>query len=334
MFSRNKIIILMTVFVFVFGYNSNAQEIKPTKIMLATASFGKNVKEKINIEKIEAALYFACNLTDKFEMIQPKTVDSLIMAYKASGENLSQEVFVNKLNADRFYFVHTDLLSNMLRLEISSLNTADNTKSSGVGFAIVHYFNEDTNEPVYDPALLEALQRAMAVAEKDSSMFFGTDSIFYVKPVPTLVISGINFIDNLDYKEWDLFYQKEVKSYFILESIFGTAIKSDKYVCYDIPSRDSIYRLFNLAIPENFRSTNDVELSCLENLKVDYFISGEFVRVETGAELTLYLMQIKNKIAKQIKKASVSINEDKLTVLADKVQELTKELLEIQDKEK
>jgi hypothetical protein len=333
----NKIMAFSILLMIIFIFNANrtqAEENKQARIMLATTTFGNAAKEKITIDKIEAALYFACNLTDKFELIPPKNVDSLIQVFKASHEKLTQEIFVKKLKADKIYFVHTDLLANMIRLEISSLDPNSNTKSIGTGYANIHYFNEKTNEPVYDPSILEALQRAMAVAEKDSSMFYGADSLFYIKPVPTLVISGINFINNPLLEAWDLFEQKEVKSYFILESIFEASIKSDKYVCYDIASRDSIYRLFNLAIPENFRSTNDVELSCLENLKVNYFISGEFIRNNNGAELSLYLMEIKNKIARLIKKVNASVNEDKLTLLKEQTQILTNELLETPEKGK
>ena len=314
--------------------NLYSNENKQSRIMIATVTFGNSVKGKINIEKIEAALYFACNLTDKFELIPPKSVDSLIQAYKTNGEKLTQQVFVDKLKADKIYFIHTDLLANMLRLEISSINISNNFKSIGVGYSSVHYFVQDNDSPVYDPSILEALQRAMAVAEKDSSMFAVQDSQFFIKPAPTLVISGINFVNNSELAEWDLFSQKEVKSYFILESIYESAINSKDYVIYDIASRDSIYNLFNLAIPENYRSTNDVELSCLENLKVDYFISGEFIRNEQGASIDLYLMEIKNKIAKQIRKVSAVISEDKLTVLNDKVKQLTTELLLIGDKDK
>lgn len=325
--------LFLIIVVALLGVRLNSQDTSKIRILIAKSSFGKAADGKISLEKVDAALNFACNLTEKFKLIPPPRVDSLIKQNNQKNQKLTPQLLIDSLDASRMYFIQTDLLANMLRVEISSLNPKTNKKSIGVGFATVHYFEKDNNTPVYDPALLEAVQRAMAVAENDSTLFYGADSLFFVRPCPTLVISGINFVDNPKMEEWELFYQKEIKSYFIIENIFDNAVKSDKYVCYDVASRDSIYRLFNLAIPENHRSTNEVELSCLENLKVDYFISGDFIRNEKGAELNLYLMSIKNKIAKLVKKVSCNIEEDKITVLKDKVKELTFDLLDVKVKE-
>jgi len=164
--------------------------------------------------------------------------------------------------------------------------------------------------------------------ENDSNLYADVDSVFQVRPVPTLVISSLIFTDNDSIDTWDLFTEKEIKSYFAIETIFEQAVKTHNFAVYDIASRDSIYKLFNLSIPENFRTPTTIELSCLENLKVDYYITGEFKRTEAGASVSLFLMQIVDKSVVLVKKESEFLYEDSLVKFKDVLLSLTKKLIE------
>ncbi len=298
------------------------------KLMLAKATFGPEAKDKIDGTRIEAALYLANQLGKKYDYIDTKTRDSIIKELRTENPKFTSDDFNKRINADKLYFFQTDLMANMLRVQLSAVNPKTGEKNQGVGYALVHYFQEKDNAPVYDPALLKAMQRAIAVCEKDSTLFAKNDTLLFAIPAPTLVISGIEYKSSSEYKEWALFTNQEVNSYFALESIYDTLKNRKDVVLYDLPSRDSIYSLFNLRIPENQRATNQTEFACLAKLEVDYIISGSFIRNEKGATLELLLNRIKDNRVSFVNKVSIDIDDDNKVLFREKVQSAAMQLMD------
>ncbi len=305
----NRILILAMFFSsFAFSMSSIAYAESKPKLAIGNVSFGPEAQSLISLDKIESALYLANGVGQKYEFIASAVRDSIMMAIKTKNPNFKPEEFVQELGADRMYFFQIDVLANMLRVHLNALNPKTNEKSEGIGYALIRYFQEKDDAALYDPALLLAMQRAIAVCEKDSMMYASEkDSVFYALPSPTVVISGIEYMDNPELKKWDLFTKQEVNSYFALESIFDTLKFRKDIVLYDLITRDSIYSLFRLKIPENQRATNETEFACLSNLEVDMVISGIFKRTEAGANLELKLLRIRDKKITFIDKLSVDI---------------------------
>ena len=301
--------------------------ISKPKLIIAKATFGPEAKDKISGTRIEAALILANQLGKKYDYIDTRTRDSVIKELRTENPKFTNDDFNKRINADKLYFIQTDLMANMLRVQLSTANPKTGETNEGVGYALVHYFQEKDNAPVYDPALLKAMQRAIAVCEKDSTLYAKNDTLLFAIPAPTLVISGIEYKNNTDYKLWELFTNQEVNSYFALESIYDTLKHRKDVVLYDLASRDSIYSLFNLQVPDNQRATNQTEFSCLAKLEVEYVISGSFTRTETGATLVLLLNRIKDNRVSFVSKASVEIDEDSRIKFKEKVQSAAVELM-------
>lgn len=326
----NRILILVVFLSFLAcTVKSMAQIPNNPKLIIGSLNFGPEAKLVISPNKIESALYLANGIGRKYEFIGSEIRDSILTELKKEKPNFTPDEFVEKLGADRMYFFQIDILANMLRVHLNALNPKTNEKSEGIGYALIRYFQEKDNAALYDPALLLAMQRAIAVCEKDSLMYASDDdSVFYALPSPTLVISGIEYIDNSELKKWDLFTKQEVNSYFALESIFDTLKFRKDIVLYDFATRDSIYALFRLKIPENQRAANETELACLSNLEVDMVVSGIFKRTERGANLELKLLRIKDKKLSFIDKLSVDIEEDNKVLFKSKVQSLVAQLFD------
>lgn len=304
------------------------------RLMIGNITFGPEAKAVISEDKVEAALYFANRLANRFEYIGLKTRDSVALSLKAENPDFTSDDLISRLNPDKMYFFHVDLLANMLRVNLKSKSRNGSEPIDAVGYATAHYYKEENDMPLYDTALLEAIQRAMAVCESDSAMFATSrDSVFYVLPAPTLVLSGLQFVSNPSFPKWEIFTDQEINSYFILESMYDTLKYRPDYVLYDIASRDSIYGLFNLKIPDNHRATNEVEFSCLARLEVDYVVSGSFVRTSAEeATLELILIKISDHTLTEVDRISTIIPEDKKPTLQAKARAAITELLDRQKK--
>ena len=325
----NRILILAAFFgSFAFTTSSIAQTESKPKLVLGNVNFGPEAKLVISPDKIESALYLATGISKKYSFIDTKFRDSVLSVIKSKNPNFEPNDFVQALNADRMYFFQIDLLANMLRVHLNSLNPKTNAKSEGIGYALVHYFHKEDNKPLYDPALLLAVQRAIAVCEKDSLMYASeADSVFYALPSPTVVISGIEYKDDPALEKWGLFNNQEVNSYFALESIFDTLKLRKDIVLYDLATRDSIFSLFRLKIPENQRAASQVELSCLSKLEVELVISGTFTRIETGARLELFLLNLHQGNLSIIAKHTVEFTDDSRIKFRQAVQTTAAELM-------
>ena len=289
---------------------SSADSANKKLIMLANVNLGRNTSD-ITMFKAEAALNFAALASGKFGLVNSDSIKSLVGDMLSKGDsNTTPLIIANKFNADYIYFMGINVIENMIRVDISSINAKDTSKKSGgVGYASLRYKRMKDEKMLYDPELLTATMRAFAVVQKDSSIFKTSDSN-WVKPVPTLMIGGINYINSNELPAWDIFAHKEISSYDAVETIFDEIKQSNDYAIYDIQTRDSVYALFNLVGIENYMSPTSSEIKSLSEMEVGYYITGNLERSEFGALLDLYLCQITKSHLEIIKKKTLVVKED------------------------
>jgi len=299
-------------------------------IMLADVKFGSGTSE-VSISKIEAAIALTAKISGKYELIHNSTRDSIARLMHVDSLETTIIAIARKLNADKVLFIKVNQIKNMLRIDIISGKTGDSASFyQGTGYSLLHYRKEKDNKAVYDPTLLQAVQRAFAVAEKDSMMFAGLEGSFQVYPAKTLAIGGLDFKNDSDLPEWDLFVKKEVYSFDASESIFEQAKESPYYAVYDLDSRDSIYALFNLFGVENFNAPTTHEIEALHALEIDSYITGKFIRVQNGAEIEIHLCDMQNKNFRIMESEKSILESDDLEKMRKLVKDMTEKLLEKQ----
>lgn len=306
-----------------------AQEHKE-KLFIAKVEFGSNI-ENFSEAKIEAALNLIQKLTNRFVLIPNDIRDSIAKMIESGGKSPTVLEIGKQLGASRALFLRISRLANILRVDISAYNFLDGSTSSGKGYALIHYKLKDQNEPLYDPALLSAMQRSIAELLNDSLMFWGLSGSFKVKPVPTLVIASINYIESDSLRKLEIFQKRQVSSFFAIESIFDEARLSNDFVVFDTESRDSIYALHNLFEPENFSAPSSIEIQALYNLEVDFLLTGELFTESNSVKIRLYLCKIgKNGLIIE-KQAEDTLSEDNLEKFGQSLKLLTSKLLKIKE---
>lgn len=283
---------LIFLFILIFGYNSFALTENKLKVMIAQAEFGKNLSH-LPLFKIEAGLNLALNLSEKYKLITFIEKDSCLKELKKEKENITVLDLAKALKADLMVFIKINSFVNMMRAEVVSVNVSEpEIKKRGLGYGLIRYYNEENDAVIYDPTILKTLQRAFAGSVRDSNMFIHCSGEYKVRPVPTLVIGGLQYIDDEAYPRWNLFWERVVSSYDALETMFEQAQLSPNYQCYDVETRDSIYSMFNLHIPENYNAPTKFEINALNKMEVEYYLTGEFKRIRTGAFIELRLCKI------------------------------------------
>ena len=179
------------------------------KILIAKINLGRGIDTNLTESKIEAALTLAADVSGKFKMIPMFDRDSVAYEIRETNQAPTAFAVAEKLHADEILFINVNRKENMLRIDFSSVETNDvDNKSNGTGYALLHYFKVETGNPLYDPTILLAVQRALADMAKDSLMYANAPGGFKVFPAPTLVIGGIDFQDSTKLTEWELYLEK------------------------------------------------------------------------------------------------------------------------------
>ena len=309
-----KILLLLIIIVFQFDTSIAGVSSKDTArkqlILLANVNMGRKTHD-IQPFKAEAALNFAAISSGKFLLIPGDTLNKAVNEMLAAKDSsITPLKLAKQFKADIIFFMGINTIENMIRVDLTSINVADTArKSFGAGYASLRYKRMKDEKMLYDPELLTATMRAFAVVMHDSALFKTSDSN-WVKPVPTLVIGGINYQSNPELPGWDIFLHKEVSSYDAVETIFDEIKQTKDFAVYDIQTRDSVYSLFNLVGIENFTSPTSNEVKSLSDMEVEYYITGNLERSEVGAILDLYLCQIKGTHLEIIKRKTQVVKED------------------------
>ncbi|MCX7909620.1 MAG: hypothetical protein N2560_08915 [Ignavibacteria bacterium] len=320
-------------FLFLLGiilWNQSAFAQKDTieRILISQVEFGKNV-EGLNYLKVEAAMNLVARFSKRFEIIPFDFRDSVAKMLEKNGIEPTHYNIGKQLGASRILALRINRLANIIRTDIFSFNLSDSTFSKGKGYALIRYFKKEKNEPILDPSLLTALQRAFAELINEPLLYSNLEGSLKVKPAPTLVIGAINYIENDTISNWEIFQKKQTTSYFAIETIFEIAMKSTDFVVFDIPTRDTIYAYFNLFEPENFNPPNINEIQALQQFEVDYYIAGEFYWDSGNARLKLILCKITEEGLEIMKEETKIVPEDNIESFKNTLIQLTKDLLNI-----
>lgn len=313
----------------------NAQEIKPEhdstlvkRILPAHLIMGKEL-DSIPSQKFEAALNLAAKLSQKYEIISMRERDSTMKSLEKLGIYPEAYNLAKALKCDYILFGNLNAVNNMLRADVALIAVADtNAKTYGKGYAPLKLRNQENNKPIYDPAILTALQRALALATGDSLLFEKAPGGLSVHPAAALVVGGLFYSDDGVSTEWKIFKEKEVSSYFAVESIFEVAKDSPDYAVYDTETRDSIYAMFNMYSVENYNYPTLREIQALNAFDVDNYIAGKFTRVAEGARLELSLFNVLKSKLEKIKTVSGILSTDNREDYGKLIRKLTRKLLE------
>jgi hypothetical protein len=321
--------ILITLLSITYFLKSEPADSSKIRILLANIKISNSAKD-ISETKVDAAFHLAALLSEKYESIPISIRDSIVLQMQKDSLKPTAFDVACQLKADRVFSLSVNQFKNMLRVEIVSSKVQEKQeKTIGVGYSLIHFMKYDEDTPLYDPSLLESIQRAFAVAEHDSSLYSKVEGKLNVMPAKTLVIGGIEFLNDKTLTPTELFDKKEVISYSILENIFDATKDSKNFVCYDLETRDSIYAVYNLYIMENHRGPTAMELEALNKFAVDCYITGTFKRVEGGAELELLLCNIDKNNLNIVSKEKGFLSEDSIDKLMALAKELTKKILKL-----
>lgn len=266
----------------------------------------------LTIFKFDAAMSLSAKLTGKFDYISLKEVQELTK----NRVELKINELAEETGAEFILTAKVNNLKNIIRTNLTFINTENSAALSGTGYSDIHYINAETGSLVYDPSLLTSVQRAFAAAFKDSLMFVDSQKGINVKPLPTMVIGSAAFTGDND---WVLWEDKVINSYSAVETMYEAAIKSGSYVVYDTETRDSVYNIFGYHIVENYSPPNIHEINTLYKLEVDYYLAAELVKTEKEAEITISLYQIERNGLKLIKSEKTSFIEDDKAVFLKKI---------------
>ncbi len=339
----NKILVVTLLFVTAFSFSSASQKAKKKaaeekktsktallRVLVASVQTGPNVPASLD-RKVDAAMGLACFASNHYAAISFAARDSVVQKLQSEGKEPSALAVATELKADRIVFVQINRIANMLRVELASSKGEKFAETGkGEGYSLLKY-HTDTSI-VYDPSLLEALQRAFAAAEKDSLMYLVAEKDMRVFPAPPLAVVGIEFRDSLKIisKIFDLKSQP-VNGYDAVLTIFQTAKESSKYAVFDMDTRDSIYALENLVYVENNKAPSVVELKVLYKYGIQYCITGSISRTEESTVLTLQLCAITPDFTLKKIRAERAIisDEDSIAELRQSLTRLTKKLLKI-----
>ncbi|MFA6571836.1 MAG: hypothetical protein WCT77_11450 [Bacteroidota bacterium] len=298
------------------------------KILLAKITFGRFIDSSVSESKVEAALSLASELSGKFKLIPGELRDSAVAELKQQQAVTSAMAVAGKLNADKIFVVTLNRLQNILRVDISCIQVSSpEVKLHGKGYAHLHYFKEAGDNPVYDPMILAAMQRALADCVGDSLLYEHASGPFRVFPTSSMVVGAIEFVEDSKFPEWEIFSKKVIMSYDLIESVFEEAKNCQDYAVYDVGTRDSMFAMFGYRLVENYRPPAIEELKMYEKFEVKYYISGLIRRVAQGAELELYLSYVDYNKLSIIRKEKGLLQDDNIDALRSLARSLTKRLL-------
>jgi hypothetical protein len=295
------------------------------QIYLANAVIGKGVDTTIlEAGKIKPALYYITQLNDKYELVSDSAVNEAINRLnKPSAFEIAHEIF-----ADRIFIIKIEQLVNVIRCEIISASIEEpNIARTSEGIAVLHLFKKSNQMPYFDPTILTAMQRAFAAVENDSLMFINLAEPYNVKPAPSIVIAGIEFIDDDNYVNWEIFNNPLMNSFEYTDLIYKSIYKSLDWVVFDIDSRDAIYGLYNLFLIENHIAPSYNELSALQRFNIEHYITGTIKRNVNGINITLQIRENKDNSNKIIKEVSKNIYNNNINEIRDAIKDLAIELV-------
>lgn len=300
-------------------------------VLIAEARLGRGLSQ-LRAVKLEAALTLALEVTGRYHVVPVLVRDSVVVVLQQRGDTPTAQAVARQLGCGAVCFALAECFVHLLRVELAFRWAPEFTRESrGVGYALVRYARHDTRDLLYDPALLEATQRALAVALGDSGLYLGQEPPLRIVPAALMAVGSIAYEEAPELPPWQLFARKVVTSYEAVLEAIDTARHHPCYVVCDIDTRDSIYARAGFFEPENYNPPTPQELALLAQMEVQYFLAGWLRRVPEGARLRLELYRLRwsggTVVPELVDAREASIAEDSSQVLRRTVRQLTGQLL-------
>lgn len=314
---------------------SESNNQKKQRLFLSSFKTSDNITD-LKDSKGQAAFGLAVDLTNKFTNINLQKRDSISKEWAKLSTRATVFTMAQELEADKMVFIYVNKLENILRVDLDIVDMEDTVeKKFGKGYSHIKYRDKDTESQIYDTALLEAIQRALANVTNDSLLYDEQKGSFRVHPLPIVVIGGLDFQENSENLEkntvlskWNLFKNKEINSFDAVETVFEEVYKSKKYLPYDVASRDSMFAYFGMYGIDNCHLPSIEEINILSGMQVDYYIFGVINKIENKAKITLSLNKVMGKELITKKVAEGEIVKDDILELRAEIKRLTLQLLE------
>jgi len=288
--------------------------------------------DTVSPAKLEAALVLALELSGRFTAVAALSRDSVVEELRSRGQEPTAIAVAQRLGCGRMLFARADRLQHLVRVEVV-FRFGENfaQEQRGRGFALIRYAHRTGGTLLLDPALLEAAQRAIAVAVGDSMLYIAQAEPFCIVPAPLLVVGGLEYRDTGELRRWDWFARKVVTSYDAVLQLIDTLRRHPGYVVCDIDSRDTLFARAGLVEPENYRPPSAVELRLLRAAEVDYYVWGTVERVPEGARIRLQLARLqgdaRNAWLEPVREVEGSVAEDSVALFRKRLRQLGGELL-------
>lgn len=300
-----------------------------SKVMLAQCSIDTTDKA-ITVGKAEAALALAVGLSGKASLVTTTVRDSLLLATSSRPEDRTVLGAAAVVGAKLVAFMNVRRLHHLVRSEVVMIDVASPSEQRrGVGYATLRLHHADESV-LADPAMLEATQRALAGAMRDSMMYMrdSVDSVFRVKPTHLTAVGGITFTNDPAQQPWEIFKQKVAVSYDIAQMIAHGLADAERYTVIDIETRDTMYAMLGLHLTENYNQVSAIELQQLARFDVTHLVTGTVTRTPKGAVLSLSLNAITaGERYAELRRSEKLIDADTKLAVRDAVQEALADLL-------
>lgn len=298
-------------------------------VMLGKVDF-KGDSTSLNIQKYDAALNLALKISGKYSYFGISQIQQFLKENPEYSNSKISDI-AKQNDVDYLAISQVNTLKHIIRTNIALNSISDDFQSqNGIGYDEVNYIDSKSGELVYDTSLLNSLMRALSSATKDSLLYVKKDLDINIKPVPTLVIGSIAFLDNSDAEdEWNLYLDKEISSYSAVETIYDIIKYSNDYVVYDTETRDTVYNLFGFHIVENYSQPSNHEIKALYQMAIDYYVAGSLVKSDDGAELMLGIYLITNDGLKAVKVEKENFTDDSRMVFLEHINRATKRLFNL-----
>ena len=331
-----KMLIFILITFSILKSNQNDNAFKPKKketkinnfVTLGSVELGSHA-EKLPIWKVDAAMNLVDKFTSKFTYYPLKERNEILDSLTKNGSKNAFKSFLKEKNIYWVFNFRINQIQNILGVTLEAINLSDSTKKySDYGFAYLNLKDTLKKTNIYDIALTNAIQRAIAKTLKDSTMFKSAYKEYQAYPFPTLAVGGLEFINNDKFTKWNLFKDKQVTSYDMVESIWEEVYKQERFIAYDIESRDSLYTLFNVYGIENYTKPRPFEIKALNQMEVQYFITGTFQRVADGARIKMQICRVNKYNLDVVLSQEEILTDDSIDELRKSVKSCTKKLID------
>lgn len=260
---------------------------QPSRERVLLESIAVTERAKLSPQKIEAGLVLAFRTSGRYELTTLH--DSIAQQLHHAG--ISLDSIATALGARWRASIECDRFEHLLRAELVFRSGGQTRR--GIGYGLIRHRWAESDEPVADPALLEAIERALCVAVGDTLLYARNDSAIGVRPAALVTVTSMELRDNPSVLPlWEIFEDAIATSYSgVLAAITG-AQRSPWFVTLDQDTRDSMYAQFRFYEPESLMPPSQQELAALEFFGIDAVISGALVRTPEGARIELRLWRI------------------------------------------